>query len=100
MFQIGQKVVCVAETSCGGYGDEILPVVGAVYTVRGIDLNRSGCKCPTGLWLCEIRNKERYYTDGLDECSFASDRFRPLIERKTDISIFKKMLTPTKEPAL
>lgn len=97
MFQIGQKVVCIADKTRGGYGDEIEPIVGAVYTVRGIDLNRQGCKCPTGLWLCEIHNEPRVYAGGFDEASFAEDRFRPLVERKTDIGIFKKMLTPKRK---
>ena len=98
MFQIGQKVVCVAGKWDGGYGDEIFPQIGSVYTVRGIDLNRFGSRCTTGLWLCEIHNeKRRYRTVGFVEASFASDCFRPLIERKTDISIFKKMLTPKRK---
>lgn len=97
MFQIGQKVVCVADKWAGGYGDEIFPQLGGVYTVRGIDLHRLGSRCLVGLWLREIHNEKRLYARGIDEASFGADQFRPLIERKTDISIFKKMLTPKRK---
>lgn len=33
------------------------------------------------------------------EAGFAAWRFRPVVERKTDISIFQAMLNTTKEPA-
>jgi hypothetical protein len=60
-FRIGQKVVCV-ETWTNppgrGWGDEIGPVKGEVYTVRGIQLYP-----PNGVSLCllleEIRNPVR-----------------------------------------
>jgi hypothetical protein len=33
------------------------------------------------------------------EYSFVSTSFRPVVDRKTDISIFKKMLAPKREDA-
>jgi hypothetical protein len=94
-FRAGQKVVCVRTWhNSRGYGDEVGPVEGEVYTIRGVgDLHPcypGGCD----VWLVEIKNPVRYYPAGNYEPSFCHSRFRPIVERKTDISIFTKMLTP------
>lgn len=97
-FHVGQRVVCIgyALAPGQGYGTEILPVRGLVYTVRGIDLNRPYCRCRVGLRLEEIINVPRLYRGyGLDEASFGADHFRPIIERKTSIDIFTAMLKPS-----
>jgi hypothetical protein len=100
MFYVGQKVVCIREDWRGGYGDEELPRKGRVYTIRGIDLIRGTCSDQVGLWLEEIVNEPRIYEGGLcDEVSFGHQKFRPLVVRRTDISLFQKMLTPKKENA-
>lgn len=92
-FHIGQKVVCVDDSNMLPlYGEEI-PVKGVVYTVRGI--HRDG----NAIYLMEIRNEPRQYLDRYAECSFWGRRFRPIVEQKTDIRIFRKMLTPEHEPA-
>jgi hypothetical protein len=52
------------------------------------------------LWLDEIKNPVLRYTDGdVGEIPFAAFRFRPVVERKTDISIFTAMLKPSKVEA-
>jgi hypothetical protein len=82
-FRIGQKVVCVDGTRRnGGYGWEIMPVRGQVYTIRGFDGDRhDGC----GVWLEEIVNRpDRYLGDNnrevFGEVSFGIRRFRPVVD--------------------
>lgn len=83
MFHVGQKVVCIDATS---YGPWPHLKQGAVYTVlltTAFDGNRA------------------YLTVDCQEGGgqYMRHRFRPIVEKKTDISIFTKMLTGTKEPA-
>ena len=70
----------------GGDG-EIGPVFGEVYTIRDIRCFAFG----VGLLFCELKNPPLYGIEG----HFCQSVFRPVVERKTDISIFKKMLTPS-----
>lgn len=97
MFRVGMKVVCV--------NDDPFFVVkkgrnasmdglrkGAVYAIRATGV------CPCWLvqvvWLDEI---VREIEDGFErygELGFGAARFRPIVEKKTDISIFTSMLTP------
>jgi hypothetical protein len=66
------------------------PAKGHVYTVRGLP-------CPSAVWLQEIINPELppYFGTAGEPC-WNETYFRPLIERETDISIFKRLLEPTK----
>lgn len=78
-FRVGQKVVCV---------DDSRPVVGwakqwlrkgNIYEIRSIE--------PDGdIHLIEIARESG--------TPFYHSRFRPIVERKTDISIFTAMLKP------
>lgn len=79
-FRIGQKVVCVNAKPRPGTGWIFWgpPVVGAIYTVAGHCVSRWGDVCIT---LSEM--------DG----QYRAVRFRPVVERKTDIGIFTRMLT-------
>jgi len=95
-FRVGMKVVCIYAgrwDAVSAYGDEIWPVKDQVYTIRSIqDYPSHGL---TGLRLAEIRNPVRNYPpNGLMEPSFLSDRFRPVVDRKTDtgMAILKKIL--------
>jgi hypothetical protein len=74
-FRVGQKVVCVND-SCQ-YWTRPWIRKGHVYTVSHFADN--------GVHLVESPGKPR---------GFFSWRFRPAVERKTDISIFTKMLKP------
>lgn len=89
-FRVGQRVVCVNSTRAGGYGDEVYPVEGRVYTVRGF----LPLPCDHGprIWLEEIKNKKRDYFEGLYEKAFGAERFRPIVERKTDIGFAHEIL--------
>ena len=91
MFHVGQKVVCVdGQRRQRGKGDEVLPVYGRVYTIRDM-VSFSPYDTP-GIQLCEIRNTIRHYLQGMHECTFNPNRFRAAVDKKTDISIFTKML--------
>ncbi|MCK1367662.1 hypothetical protein [Bradyrhizobium sp. 62] len=103
-FRVGQKVVCVSEHTCtdtrllpGGKYVPIWPVVGEVYTVRGLT---SGVplKRPL-LFLEELVNPVATFLEGKFEMGWNPERFRPLIERKTDISVFTEILRKATKPA-
>lgn len=94
-FRVGQKVVCIETWRLGklGYGDEIGPVAGRIYTIRQIGT----CLVPhyprqICVRLQEIDNGVRWYENGPYEAAFRASRFRPLIERKTDISFAHEIL--------
>jgi len=96
MFHLGQKVVCI---------DDKIPepvaswdtlnglTKGNIYTIRWIGMYKS---TRHELHLC-IRVEE-IFRKPLDyygiETPFNANRFKPLIEKKTDISIFTSMLPP------
>lgn len=87
-FRVGQKVVCIDGNIGGGCGLETFPIKGMVYTVRAVrwsDWHQS-----EQLRLVEIENEPRRYHDGVFECGFNSQRFRPV--KTTSIEIFRAML--------
>jgi hypothetical protein len=97
-FRVGQKVVCVNDEYNHPNWSNIpnRPVAASIYTVRQIifgwyDDDREHA----AILLDEIKNPvEQWYGEvNPSECPFAAFRFRPVVERKTDISIFTKMLT-------
>lgn len=92
-FHVGQKVVCIKDgpwSSEPFEKNEVGPNAGDVLVIRGIEINSDGA------WLVfkEIINPQYCYLDEYGELQFSSDDFRPVIERKTDISIFQEMLMP------
>jgi hypothetical protein len=97
-FGIGQKVVCIAEISGDhGFNDEARPVKGVVYTIRDFEYGYTDETIDMLFLLFEeIVNRPRAYEAGFLEASFWSAWFRPLVETKTDIAIFEKMLKPAK----
>lgn len=82
MFRIGMKVVCIDATP------RKIPVAvlqkGAIYTIVALPY------CPDGEHGVELAEVESQAIFG-----FWKDRFRPLVERKTSIEIFQRMLTPS-----
>ncbi len=89
MFRIGQKVVCVdADIDCG-CGCSTNLSLGAIYTIKCARFDHGGVQ--------EIELQE---TEPVGWSSgYASTRFRPVVERKTNIEIFKKMLVPQRKSA-
>ncbi|MDR6818470.1 hypothetical protein J2X76_003647 [Neorhizobium sp. 2083] len=101
-FHVGQKVVLVESFGPralrrGADEGVVLPVKGQIYTVREFDPDVSnGVVC---IRLNEIVNGPDP-EDGM-EASFVASMFRPVVERKTDISVFTALLTsqPEQVPA-
>ncbi|TAL43816.1 MAG: hypothetical protein EPN91_05525 [Salinibacterium sp.] len=89
MFYVGQKVVCV-----DAEGAPMLRLR-EIYTVSGVDNYPDywrGKWIEFGIWLVEAQPVSEFR-------SFAYKRFRPLVERKTDISMFTAILDKAKVPA-
>jgi hypothetical protein len=87
MFHVGQKVACIA-LAASPYG-EAVPQVGSVYTIREVCDGQELGPCYR---LIEIANPPMDYSDGHRECDFTHRLFRPVIDRKTDIAIFQRIL--------
>jgi hypothetical protein len=88
-FVVGQKVVCV-DTSLRGCrpNDEHLAMlqINKIYTISEILVRYK-------IMAVTVKEIEMW------PHVFRADRFRPLRETKTDISVFNKLLTPApKEP--
>ncbi len=106
MFYVGQKVVAVPDE--GGAEWFVLPkwrhlkliepVCGVVYTVR--EVRAAYADEPAYLVLEEVRNRPLHFEEeGVFETGWPAHRFRPVVERKADISIFTNMLQPEQVPA-
>lgn len=95
-FRVGQKVVCVDDVGHGRYtpfpaGNDLEGLTkGEVYTILYVGVSFGG----SVVRIEEIRRRFSLIVD--DENFYAAARFRPVVESKTDISIFKKMLIPAK----
>lgn len=84
-FQTGQKVVCIRDANCelgSGYDHGLRN--GSVYTIA--DFSR-GSVAAGYLVLAEIKKG-----------AWHPSRFRPVVERKTDISVFTKILDDVRKP--
>jgi len=93
MFDPGQRVVCV-DASPTYLGKPVPLRKGAIYTVAALgDEDFYGV---FGIYLAEIDAVR----DGKHLDAFRHTRFRPIIERSTDISVFEEMLRSVHEPAV
>lgn len=96
-FRVGQKVVCVDGSDHASYECEgtIMPIEKQIYTIRETII---GPRCGTQhVRLVEILNTSRLTVeDGYGEPWFRCSRFRAIVERKTDISVFTSMLNTNK----
>jgi len=81
-FHVGQKVVCINDENT------VSVEVGKVYTIKTL----IDCDLPTrvGTWEGGLTLVEASPNPGT--IGFARSRFRPVVTRKTDISIFTSML--------
>ena len=99
MFYVGQKVVCIANWRPYSNAYNNAPKKGSIYTVREL-LNLGTAP---SIRLVEIVNDpvDVYVNIGFAiEASWITTAFRPLTERKTDISVFRALLNPKQvEPA-
>jgi hypothetical protein len=94
--RIGQKVICVGpemiwRSVCPTL--EVLPVRGQVYTVTGFEE-------VDGLPAIHLREIEGFSCEcgGFSNAPWLISAFRPVDERKTDISAFTELLNTTKAP--
>lgn len=85
-FVVGQQVVCVEAQDDP---EPPNPVFGQVYTVSWVGV----CEGHTQIDLAELPMPE---TDDFYR-GYQAKAFRPVVERKTDISLFKAMLSPSKQ---
>lgn len=100
-LQVGRKVVCIVDVfgaNCPTWQALVRnrPVKNGIYTIREI---ADGYDAGTGepilaIKLIEIHNSPVSTLQGSLEPDFDYHGFRPLVTRKTDISIFEKMLRP------
>lgn len=102
-FHVGQKVVCVND-DWGDPGDWAChywisrvpnkPRRGRIYHVREIQPSIFDDEPEIALLLAELINPRVWWGPRCPsmEGSFSAGRFRPVTERKTDISIFRRML--------
>ena len=107
MFRVGQKVVCVDDRDTPAYSSTAIYrnfiggmnglQEGRVYTVRALG-EWPAAPGTTGVWLVEIiRPITSHAAEEFGEPPYAAARFRPAIERKTDISVFTAMLNPSRK---
>lgn len=95
-FHVGQKVVCVDDRSkkqaikwFEAFPEEAV-IAGRIYTIKSVHLDGLGKEV---LWLEEVSRAElsrRLYGDPM--IGYGSWRFRPVVTRKTDISILEALL--------
>lgn len=91
MFRVGQKVVCVDVRPSPMGRPPIELTLNAVYMISYI--------APPDIWgdiglgLVDIE----YIRDVFHRPEFNARRFRPVVDRPTDISIFTRMLTDADE---
>lgn len=86
MFRIGQKVVCV-DASPGRISLRQHLSLGVVYTIRGLDTEDR-----RSLNLLLEGFADVYVTPWKEPVGWGSWRFRPVVEKKTDISVFTEIL--------
>ncbi|TQX91281.1 hypothetical protein EQW76_00645 [Rhizobium sp. rho-13.1] len=102
-LRVGMKVVCIeggtqCPVGCVVLNDFVKADKGKVYTVRAVGVGAISQMAIIRLveipdqWVDVLLHGEIMRGDVV----FDAAAFRPVVERKTDISIFKAMLTPSK----
>jgi hypothetical protein len=94
-FRTGQRVVCIDASP--GYGAAKLPtglILHKVYTIAEVFTNMMNADGYCGVTLVERR---KAITNPNSIPRYSAGRFRPLVERKTSIEIFERLLTPDME---
>jgi hypothetical protein len=98
-FRVGQKVVCVEDHDVVGTGvwyDDDRIARGEIYTIKRLWVDILGNP------VCDLVERSRdtasnYWGFRLGYCR---TRFRPIVEKKTDISIFTALLDPANHKKL
>ena len=92
MLLVDQKVICIDDDWGSAPEVQHWPKKGEVYTVRTVAAQASNGKI--FIRLHEVVNPR---TDEHHEAEFWAECFRPAVERKTDISVFQRLLQPKTE---
>lgn len=95
-FRVGQKVVFVGGPSHVKNWTNLISQlkVGQICTVRDVDHRYLEAYGFVGLRVEEEYFPPMEWAGGMTEPATLSYKFRPIVERKTDISIFTAMLKP------
>lgn len=88
MFTVGQNVVCIDSVPHPEAGGP-QPIVGRVYTVSWVNYCEEYSTEIIDLIELPSPESREFYR------GWNGQMFRPVIERKTDISLFTAMLTPS-----
>lgn len=98
-WHVGMKVVCVDAGYIDGinsrpteWDESDAPRVGCVYTISNIWIDTEGYLVCEFVELKRSEMAHRFYGEHV---GYSVVRFRPLVTRKTDISIFTAMLHST-----
>jgi hypothetical protein len=98
-FYVGQKVVCVDDVNRNHVPDDrdigYWITRGNIYTIRRVSMRKLHLVWLNGINRARIENGITWGDTG-----FYAGRFRPVAERKTDISIFKALLNPANHKQL
>jgi hypothetical protein len=88
--KVGDKIVCIRDESemMHPAAGDVMPKKDQIYTIRGFEREDDD----VFFYLEEIRNQPGLYWDGYGETCFHSEGFRPIQDRKTDISSLTKLL--------
>jgi hypothetical protein len=100
-FYVGQKVCRLRELPASvqmavaqkRFEGGNVPEPGGIYTIRAI---RQGTQDGVTLLLLKELDNSHMLVEGR-EPGFDSRNFRPIVERKTSIAIFKAMLNPSRQ---
>ena len=93
MFHIGQRVVCVDAKPPRPDGNRYL-VEGAIYTIRWVGMHHD----LHGIYGTHLRvrleevRRPRCPKTRVVDMPYGAFRFRPIVERETDISVFEAIL--------
>lgn len=82
-FHVGQKVECVDDASLNSLDEQEI-VKGSIYIVRWVGMASGRTREFYGLKLQGVTRQ--------DDQAFLAERFSPIVEKKTDISIFTEIL--------
>lgn len=99
-FRIGQKVVTVSNgLKRKPEHTQIQIPIGTVCTIREIDTRAIGLHGMATIRLVEYVNEVQQTVIGPWELGYRPDCFRPIVERKTDISFAHEILRKATKPA-
>lgn len=95
-WHVGMKVVCVDAADTSVRGDVELRL-DRIYTLRWIGCRSDWLGDYVGVRLVEVVRKPALFIDEVHfalhgEMPFRASRFRPLVKRSTDISVFTAIL--------